>query len=208
MKTRCFVAVLLAFLSVNVFVSCSSDDDVLNKTDVDKNEYDKTVWNDSTAFNVDPNFIPTESYLQKKWAGEYEGWDEVQKKNTKIKRLLTLNGNRTYTNVIQGVLVASGKNDYVDFECESGTYTYNSRTGIITYSVTSDSIIQYKDEQFIGYSMKKYYDHQSGTYNEKANFSKLTNGKRNWVTKDMYLQSLTAEKIDLTFDMAELNNDK
>lgn len=191
----------IALIPCITLLSCGGGGDEPGKENVEKDVYDPKTWNDSTEFDVDASFVPAESYMQKTWIGEYEGWDDVQQKNTKIKRKLTLYGNKKYTNVIQGVLVESGKTDYVDFERESGTYTYNSRTGVITYSVTSDSIIHYKDQQFIGYSMKKYYDHQSGTYTENAKFTKLVNGKRSWVTKDMYLQSLTSMKIDLTFSM-------
>lgn len=208
MKFKYLWAMAFVMFLSPTFISCEKDDDIVGKTDIGKTQYDPLMSNDSTAFNVDRDFIPAESYIQKKWSGEYEGWDDIQQKNTKIKRVLTLNANKTYTNVIQGVLIESGKTDYVDFERESGTYTYNARTGVVTYSVTSDSIIQYKDQQFVGYNMKKYYDYQAGTYTEKTNFSHLTNGKRNWITKDMYLQSLTAEKIDLTFDMSIWDGDK
>lgn len=204
MKIKKLFLIGACFVPTFVVLSCSSsDDDTSEPTPVEgeKEEYDPLKSNDSTAFNVDKTFKPSTSYIQKRWAGEYTGWDAVQKKNTKIVRMLTLNAG-TYTNVIQGELVNSGKSMY-KFESESGTYTYNASTGVITYRVDVDSVIVYDKQDFNVYKEKHYYDHTKPTYTENARFSVLTNGKRNWITKDTYLQSLTAEKIDITFDMVE-----
>ncbi len=65
---------------------------------------------------VDSNYVASLAEIQNVWAGEYEGWDDNQQKVTKIRRQLTLLPNATYTNIIQGVLIESGKTDYVDFE--------------------------------------------------------------------------------------------
>lgn len=150
---------------------------------------------------IDASYKPSLSEIQKVWAGEYEGWDNNQKKNTKIKRLLTLKPNNTYTNVIQGVLVESGKSDYVDFEHEKGTYSYNARTQTITYTVESDSVLDYGKQKFDGYKGKKYYDRTEGNYTEKVSFSSIKDGQRSWITRDAYLQSLTDKTINIAFAM-------
>ena len=144
-----------------------------------------------STMSVDFNYVATLAEIQKTWAGEYEGWDDVQQKNTKIRRLLTLYPNYTYTNVIQGVLIESGKSDYVDFEHEKGLYSYNSRTKTITYTVVSDSVLDYGKQKFDGYSGKKYYDHIDARYTEEVVFSVEHDRMRSWITKDSYLQSLT-----------------
>ena len=205
MKAKYFVWLAAVVLPSFLFVSCGDDDESESdgKINVEKQTGDAKTWNDSTAFNVDKSFVPSLSYIQKRWAGEYEGWDDVQKANTKIVRMLTLNSG-TYENIIQGEIVSKGKS-MSKFESERGTYTYNASTGIITYKVEADSVLVYDTQKFNVYSAKHYYDHTKPTYTEKAQFSVLTNGKRNWVTKDTYLQSLTAQKIDLTFDMVEDN---
>ena len=150
---------------------------------------------------IDASYKPSLSEIQKVWAGEYEGWDNNQTKNTKIKRLLTLKPNNTYTNVIQGVLVESGKSDYVDFEHEKGTYSYNARTQTITYTVESDSVLDYGKQKFDGYKGKKYYDRTEGNYTEKVSFSSIKDGQRSWITRDAYLQSLTDKTINIAFAM-------
>ena len=160
-----------------------------------------------STMSVDFNYVATLAEIQKTWAGEYEGWDDVQQKNTKIRRLLILNPNNTYTNIIQGVLIESGKSDYVDFEHEKGRYSYNSRTKTITYTVESDSVLDYGKQKFDGYSGKKYYDHTDGNYNENVQFSYSTNGARKWITRDTYLQSLTDKTISIAFAMDPQNPD-
>lgn len=191
-KLKFFSVLAIALIPCITLLSCGDDPEP---------EPEPDPVTPTNPFEVDESFIPNETFMQKTWVGEYEGWDDIQQKNTKIKRKLTLYANKKYTNVIQGVLSESGKTDLVDFERESGTYTYNSRTGVITYSVTSDSIIQYKDQQFIGYSMKKFYDYQLGTYTEDAKFTSLNEGTRKWITKDTYLQSLTDKTLDISFSM-------
>jgi hypothetical protein len=107
---------------------------------------------------------------------------------------------------IYGTLVSKNKEKAIKFEAEVGRYSYNASTGIITYTVTRDSVLNYDTEKFTVYQNNKhFYDHENATYTENAKFSKLTNGKRNWITKDTYLQSLTSEKIDITFDMGTDN---
>lgn len=152
---------------------------------------------------IDASYSPSLSEIQNTWTGEYEGWDNNQEKNTKIKRMVVLAPNNTYTNTIQGVLIESGKSEYVDFEIETGTYSYNTRTHIITYSVTSDEVLDYGKQQFDKYNGKKFYDHTDGSYTEKVQFSALKDGQRAWITKDTYLQSLTDRTINIAFAMVQ-----
>lgn len=157
-------------------------------------------------FNIDESHIPSSETLQTTWFGEYSGWDAVQEKDTKIGRTLVLNPNGTYTNVIQGSL--DGK-ELINFESEKGTYTYNGSTGIITYTVQYDSLLNYQTQKMIGYAKKHYYSADGNNtddkknYTEKTTFTKPTNGKRQWVVKDTYLQQLTAETLELFFLMAD-----
>ena len=154
---------------------------------------------------IDASYMPTLSEIQKTWAGEYEGWDATQANNghvgnTKIKRLLTLLPNKQYVNIIQGVIL-EGKGEYVDFEHEKGSYYYNPSTCVITYTVESDSVLDYSRQKFNGYKGKKYYDRTEGNYTEKVQFSTVRDGQRSWITHDTYLQSLTNKTINIAFMM-------
>lgn len=186
----------------SLFIACGSgdDDDDSGKTEVGTPET-PTTTDLSIEETIDQSYSATLSEIQKSWAGQYEGWDDVQERNTKIKRLLTLNSNNTYVNVIQGVIIDSGKSDFVDFEHERGRYSYNARTNTITYTVESDSVLDYRNQKMDGYSGKKYYNHTEGNYTEKVQFSTLTNGTRKWITRDTYLQSLTDKSINIAFAM-------
>ena len=196
-----FLLMAAFVLPCAMFTACGGgDDDDPLKIDVDSPSKPITTNIDAEKY-IDASYSPTESEIQKVWTGEYEGWDNNQQKNTKIKRLLTLNPNRTYTNIIQGVLVESGKSEYVDFEKEAGTYSYSTRTNTITYSVSTDSILDYGNQKFNGYRGKKFYDHTEGNYTEKVQFSTMKDNQRSWITRDTYLQSLTDKTLNIAFMM-------
>lgn len=189
-------------MPVCLFTACDSDDDEdEKKPEPTTNPVQPITNNVDAEKNIDDSYSPTISEIQKQWAGSYEGYDTNQEQNTKIKRLLTLLPNNTYINIIQGVLVESGKSDYVDFEHEYGTYSYNSRTKTITYTVQYDSLLDYGTQKFDGYRGKKYYDHTDGNYTEKVAFSTIQNGQRSWISHDTYLQSLTDRTINIAFAM-------
>lgn len=192
-----------------MFTACGGgDDDETGKTDVTKPE--PPITSDTILVKtIDNNYSASLSEIQKSWAGEYEGWDENQQKNTKIRRLLVLEPNNQYVNVVQGVLIESGKTDYVDFEHERGSYSYNARTNTLTYTVSSDSVLDYRNQKMDGYKGKKYYDRTEGNYTEKVQFSEIHNGERKWITRDTYLQSLTDKSIKIAFAMdAQKPNDQ
>ena len=204
MKNK-YLLMAAMILPCTMFTACGGGDDGGKENSEQQTGQNQIVDNVSIEQTIDQAYTASLSEIQKAWAGEYEGWDDVQKKNTNIRRLLTLNPNNTYTNVIQGVLIESGKSDYVDFEHEKGRYSYNSRTKTITYTVESDSVLDYGKQKFVGYSGKKYYDHTDGNYNENVQFSYSTNGTRKWITRDTYLQSLTDMTISIAFAMDPQN---
>ena len=88
---------------------------------------------------------------------------------------------------------------------EKGTYEYIN--GTIHYTVQYDSLLNYQTQQFIGYNKKHYYSadgnntSDKANYTEKAMFSVQKEGKRQWVSKDTYLQQLTDKELDLYFSM-------
>ena len=202
-----------------MFTACGDDDDP--KPDVEKCklcncghddgkcdancECQKII--DDPRSQIDNSYNPTQASLQKAWAGEYTGWDAVQEANTTIRRKLVLNPNGNYTNVISGQLKKEGNNQFFKFESEAGTYTYNQSTRTITYTCRYDSVLNYRDQSYTVYNKKHYYSTEKSTYTEQADFTASTNGKRLWITLDTYLQSLTAEKLDIAFSMSEYAGD-
>ena len=190
-----------------MFTACGDDDDEPGnpKIDIDNpTKEDKIIKSDFDG-KIDDSFVPAANYIQKTWAGEYQGWDAVQQKNTTIRRRLTLLANGTYKNEIAGKLIETGKDEFFKFEAEGGTYTYSN--GTITYKCEYDSVLNYRDQSYTRYSKKHYYSKDEVSYTEKAQFSESQTGNRLWITKDMYLQSLTAEVLDLIFAMSEFNGD-
>ena len=153
------------------------------------------------ALVADSNYVASLSELQKVWDGEYEGWDDNQQKVTKIRRQLTLMSNETYTNIIQGVMIESGKLKHIEFEHEEGIYYYNTRTKTITYTVSTDSVLDYSNQKMVGYKGKKYYDHTGGNYTEKVLFSVEHDGICSWITTDAYLYSLINKNQNVIYHM-------
>lgn len=199
--TKYYSLVMMALAMGVSMVSCGGgDSDGTGPIDIDQPASPVTNTTEAEKY-IDASYTPTQSEIQQVWTGEYKGWDNNQETNTNIKRMLTLDSNGRYTNVIQGVLVKSGKTEYVDFEKESGTYTYNSRTKTITYVVSSDEVLDYGKQEFDKYTGKKFYDHTDGSYTEKVQFSQVKDGQRSWITKDTYLQSLTDRTINIAFAM-------
>ena len=132
----------------------------------------------------------------------------MQEANTTIRRKLVLSPNGNYTNVISGQLKKEGNNKFFKFESEAGTWTYNQSSRTVTYTCRYDSVLNYRDQTYTVYDKKHYYDHQDATYTEKADFSSNDKGKRLWITVDTYLQSLTAQKLDIAFSMSEYAGEK
>ena len=193
-----------------MFTACGGDDSNDDKKPVEQptnTDESEKIINVKVDIPIDENFKADASYIQKEWSGEYMGWDAVQKKNTTIRRKLVLNPNGTYTNIIAGKLLNTDKTQFFKFESEGGTYTYNASTGYVTYKVDYDSILTYKDQSYTRYPKKHYYAKEEANYTEKAEFSEMKEGKRVWITKDTYLQSLTAEVLDLAFSMSEFAGD-
>lgn len=188
-----------------MFTACGGDDDEFVKEDTDKPTPENKIIKSDFDGKIDDSFVPTTSYIQKIWVGEYQGWDAVQQKNTTIRRRLTLNANGTYKNEIAGKLIESGKNEFFKFEAEGGRYTYNN--GVVTYTCEYDSVLNYGTQSYTKYNKKHYYSKEETSYTEIAKFSDSRTGNRLWITKDMYLQSLTAEVLDLIFAMSEYNGD-
>ncbi len=192
MKHLSFAITLL----LTLLFSCIKEDE--------EQELNKNV----EKFEIDESFKATASFLQASWQGEYSGYDENQKANTNIRRLLQLNSDGTYKNTIQGILVnkSNNKSDYVNFEIEKGTYTYNG-SDKITYKVEVDSLINYQTEELEYFSKKHSYSGSSSdtskdvsSYSEGVQFQ-TTSGDHQWVTKDVYLSNLKGNDLELFFIM-------
>ncbi len=154
-----------------------------------------------TKLEIDDNFEATLSFLQGEWAAEYEGWDEVQERKVTIHRILNLTPNGMYQNHIEGKMPETLKQDFILFESEGGTYTYDSSKGVVTYTCQYDSILNFKDQTYTLYDQKHYYDHKERGYTEKVQFTVERDGKREWVTYDAFLMPVDDKDAALEYRM-------
>lgn len=195
---------MFLFSALFIGVACG-DDDEDEKTEYKPGKENK-ITKTKLDIKADASFTPDESYIQKTWGGEYQGWDAVQEKNTTIRRQLTLKANGTYTNVIAGKLIDTDKTKFFKFESEAGDYKYSA--GTITYTPKVDSVLNYREQTYNVYKAKHFKNSEKSSYTEKAEFSEMKEGKRVWITKDTYLQSLTDEVLELVFSMSEYAGEK
>lgn len=141
--------------------------------------------------------IATLSQIQQTWVGEYEGWDSLQNAKTKIRRKLILNVDSTYTNQIAAMVFIPNQKveDFSPVEKESGKYRFDESNHTIYYNVAYDSIIDFEQQCFMGFT-KKQYNRPNGLHYEREIYTenvKLTPGEKGsviWETTDSALYSL------------------
>lgn len=201
------VCSVLAFAQTNEYMLLEQADGTVQKFNI--NDVVRITFesdgNDGPV--IDDSFIPSITDLQGVWNGEYEGWDVTQQVMTKIKRELTLYPDGRYTNIIGGQIPYVGRDSFIKFEAEGGTWSYQD--GTVTYMCQYDSILSFHDQSYIVYTKKHYYDHEAASYTEQARFTYEHDGLRDWVTQDNNLQVSASDNRRVVYVMnksAELPN--
>lgn len=181
---------VLSFACFSLF-SCGSDGD-----------------NDIHTSDDDTIRIATLSQIQQTWIGEYEGWDSLQNVKTKIRRQLILNIDSTYTNQIAAMVFVPNQKveDFSPVEKESGKYSFDEQNHTVYYHVAYDSIIDFGQQRFIGFT-KKQYNRPNGLHYEKEVYTenvKLNHGEKGsviWETTDSALYSLDGKGSFINYFM-------
>ncbi len=167
------VATLLLLLCVFSLQSCIGKDD--------DDDISSGIEDDGTGR------IPSHSELVGTWqSAEYQGWEPRLEQNVVIARGLTLNSDGTYENTYRGHLTQAkdgsslSTTEFGEWELETGTWSYNSSNGVITYNPNSDKRVNYETMVMETYSISTYKEtsliKESGTY------------KGGWITLDTYLK--------------------
>ncbi len=170
-------------LSISLYTGCigsDDDDDVMSG-----------IEDDGTGR------IPEKSELIGTWqSNNYQGWEPRLEQDVVIARGLTLNSDGSYENKYRGHLTQAkdgsslSTTEFGEWEIEKGTWTYNSSTGVITYSPTSDQRVNYETTEMENYTLSTYQEtcliKESGTY------------KGGWITLDTYLKR-SGNKGDLRY---------
>ena len=185
------VCSILAFGQTNEYMVLEQADGTVQKLNI--NDVVRITFENEGNGNsvIDETFIPSLTDILGVWNGEYEGWDVLQQATTKIKRELTLYPNGTYTNNLQGAM--GTRTEYVDFEREAGTYSYDSQTQMVTYTALTDSLIDFRTHQLTSST--------KDAYQEKAQFSYVIDGQRLWYLQDKNLVSADDEGTPVTYYM-------
>lgn len=172
------------FVCATLFVSCISDDD-------EDNGVSTGIEDDGTGR------IPSQSEIIGTWqSNNYQGWEPRLEQDVVIARGLTLNSNGTYENKYRGHLTQAkdgsslSATEFGEWEIETGTWTYNSNTGEITYRPSSDKRVNYETMVMETYTLE--------TYNEKCLIKESGTYKNGWITLDTYLKR-AGNKGDLRY---------
>lgn len=183
------VCSVLAFGQTNEYMVLEQADGTVQKLNI--NDIVRITFesegNDGPV--IDETFIPSLTDILGVWYGEYEGWDVLQQVTTKIKRELALYPDGTYTNNLQGAM--GTRTEFVDFEREAGTYSYDSQTQMVTYTPLTDSLINFRTHQLTSST--------KDTYQEKAQFSYIIDGQRLWYLQDNNLVSADDKTTPVTY---------
>lgn len=186
MMSVCFV---WAFAQTNEYMILEQADGTVQKLNI--NDIVRITFesdgNDDIV--IDKSFIPSIAYLQGVWIGEYQGWDVMQQDLSQIKRELTLYPNGRYANVFRGAMGTS--TNFTDFEREAGTYFYDSQSQTITYTVFTDSLLDFRT--------RKLMPNTKDTYQEKTQFSYIVDGQRKWYIQDKNLVSEEDRRTPITY---------
>ena len=179
----------MAFAQTNEYMVLEQADGTVQKLNI--NDVVRITFESEGNDNpvIDEAFTPTLTELLGVWNGEYEGWDVLQQVTTKIKRELTLYPNGTYTNNLQGAM--GTRTEFVDFEREAGTYSYDSQTQMVTYTALTDSLINFRTHQLTSST--------KDAYQEKAQFSFVIDGQRRWYLQDDDLVSADDKTTPVTY---------
>lgn len=131
--------------------------------------------------------IPAKSEIIGTWqSSDYQGWEPRLEQDVVISRGLTLNSDGTYENKYRGHLTQAkdgsslSTTKFDEFEIETGSWSYNSSTGEITYKSNSDERVNYETME-----MEKY---DLGTHTEKCLIKESGTYSGGWITLDTYLK--------------------
>lgn len=141
--------------------------------------------------------IPDKSEIIGTWqSSDYRGWEPRLEQDVVISRGLTLNSDGTYENKYRGHLTQAkdgsslSTTKFDEFEIETGSWSYNSSTGEITYNPNSDERVNYETMVMEAYELDPYKEKclikESGTYSG------------GWITQDLYLKR-AGNKGDLRY---------
>lgn len=182
-KVISFMALLFC---ATLFVGCIGDDDGNNGV--------------STGIEDDGSGrTPSRSELIATWQSDnYQGWEPRLEQDVVIARGLTLNSDGTYENKYRGHLTQAkdgsslSTTEFGEWEIETGTWTYNSTSGVITYHPESDKRVNYETMEMETYSLD--------TYEEKCLIKESGKYEGGWITLDTYLKR-AGNKGDLRYIM-------
>lgn len=196
MKLFTRICVVLS-IAVPVLYSCIGSDDGT------ENIPGKTLTENTLTNEVDSGFVAPIGYFTGEWLGEYSGFDARQDTMCQIRRRVIFSEDNEYESVVLGVFGTKDETEeYALFEREAGVFDYDEGTGVITYYVGYDSVINYMTQRLDSFPGKKIEGKGIfETYQERIYFSVSKDGFRRWIRTDENLFSEEDSLIQLIYSM-------
>lgn len=176
-------SIMALFLCASLFAGCIGDDA--------PDPTSSGIEDDGTGR------VPSRSELIGIWqSNSYQGWEPRLQQDVVIARGLTLNSDGTYENKYRGHLTKAkdgsslSTTEFGEWEIETGNWSYNSNSGEITYSPSSDKRVNYETMNMESYSLE--------SYKEKCLIKESGEYKNGWITLDTYLKR-AGNKGDLRY---------
>lgn len=193
---KLFIFFILSVV-VPVLYSCIGSDDSM------ENVPGKVSKEDTLKNEVDSVYMASKDYLIGEWLGEYSGFDARQDTMCRIKRRIAFSENNEYECIVLGVLGLSEEDgEYALFEREAGFFNYDEGTGVMTYYVGYDSVINYLTQRLDSFPGKKIEGKGIfETYQERIYFSESKDGLRRWIRIDENLFSEEESLVQLIYSM-------
>lgn len=176
-------SLMAMFLCISLCAGCIGDEE--------EDEIASGIEDDGTGR------IPSQSELIGTWqSNNYQGWEPRLEQDVVIARGLTLNSDGSYENKYRGHLTQAkdgsslSTTEFGEWEIETGTWSYNSSNGEITYRPNSDQRVNYETMVMETYTLE--------TYKEKCLIKESGTYKGGWITLDTYLKR-AGNKGDLRY---------
>lgn len=205
MAQRISPCIILFALSCIMTTSCIKDtDDEEQPTPPE----DTPVVTDTTVVQVDSTFIASAEYMVGEWMAQYTGFDPQQSMASgsdvvsAIRRLVYFSPNGLYESHVQGIVnTEDAITLYKEFEHEYGTFAFDEKRQMMTYTVEYDSLLNFNTDQMEYHNGKVKGLITIPQYGERIWFSGEKDGLRDWIREDDNLMSVEEHTARLIYSM-------
>ena len=200
----CIIAIFICFLLSSSCIKDSDDNDLPTPP----NNGGIPLTTDSTTIVTDSAFMASKDYMTGEWMAQYIGYDPQQSMSSgsdvvsAIRRLVFFSPNGFYESHVQGIVNMKDTIAlYKEFEHEYGTYSFDEKRQMMTYTVEYDSLLNFGTDKMEYHNGKVKGPVTIPLYVERMWFSVEKDGLRDWIREDDNLMSVKEHTARLIYSM-------